>query len=58
MRLKQVVFIKDKYIKVVIMYLKHIQFISTITEIWPISFMYDLQKKSITLSLLFYVKTV
>ncbi len=28
-------FIDDKYIKLVIVYLKHIQYISTITEICP-----------------------
>jgi len=41
----------NKYTKLVIVYLKHIHFISTITEILPVSFMFDWQI-CITLSLL------
>ncbi len=37
MRLKQIGFIDDKYINLVILYLKCIQ----LTEIWPGYFMYD-----------------
>ncbi len=40
MRLKQIQFIDNKYIYLVIVNLNHSQFISTITEIWPVSFMY------------------
>ncbi len=47
----------NKYINLVMVYLKHIQFISNITEIWPASFIYDLQI-CITLSLIIYVKSV
>ncbi len=36
-----IVFINDKYIKPVIVCLKHIQYSSAITEIGPVSFMYD-----------------
>ncbi len=46
-----------KYIKLVIVYLKHIQFISTITEMWFVSFIHD-WRTCITLSLLVYVKTM
>ncbi len=39
---KQIGFIDDKYINLVSVYWKHIQFISTITEILPISFLFHL----------------
>ncbi len=48
MRFKEITFIDDKYINLFIVYLKHIQFISTITYT---GFMYDC-KICITLSLL------
>ncbi len=39
MRLKQIGFIDEQYIKLCIVHLKHIQFISIIiTQIWPDSF--------------------
>ncbi len=31
----------DEYINLIIVYLKHVKFISTITEIVPVLFMYD-----------------
>ncbi len=39
MRFKQIWFIDDNYKSLVIVCLKHIQSISAITEIWPVSCM-------------------
>lgn len=40
-KLERKIYIDDNYIHLVIVHLKHILFISTITEILPAAFMYD-----------------
>jgi len=40
-RLKEIIFIDNKYINLAIVYLKHIQFVRTIIAICPFSFVYD-----------------
>ncbi len=43
MNLKQIGFIDDKYINLATVYLKHNCFISTITEIIPVSFLHHVK---------------